>query len=61
MHLQLELLIKRFLGDKPTLPTGWEPFLAAVDDVYASSDAGRAMIEHSRELNERFTEMARTG
>ncbi|MDP2783489.1 MAG: ATP-binding protein [Sulfurimicrobium sp.] len=62
MHRLLERQIKRLLGDKPPLPLGWEMFLAAVDDAYASADADRVMIERSldlmsRELNERNTEL----
>jgi hypothetical protein len=62
MHRLLERQIKRLLGDKPVLPPGWELFLAAVDDAYASADSDRVMIERSlelmsRELNERNTEL----
>lgn len=53
MHRLLERQIKRFLGDKPALPPGWELFLAAVDDAYASADADRVMIERSLELMSR--------
>ena len=62
MHRLLERQIKRLLGDKSALPPGWELFLAAVDDAYASADADRAMIERSlelmsRELTERNAEL----
>lgn len=50
MHRLLERQIKRFLGGKPNLPPGWELFLAAVDDAYASADADRVMVERSLEL-----------
>jgi len=62
MHRLLERQIKRFLGEQPVLPPGWELFLAVVDDAYASADGDRVMIERSlelmsRELNERNAEL----
>jgi len=50
MHRLLQRQIKRFLGDKSSLPAEFTDFLAAVDDAYATADADRLMIERSLEL-----------
>jgi signal transduction histidine kinase len=50
MHRLLERQIKRFLGERTTLPPNVADFLNAVEDAYSRADADQQMIERSLEL-----------
>ena len=57
MHRLLQRQIDRFLNGTAAMPPGWDAFVAAVSDGYASADADRLTIERSLELmSEELTE-----
>ena len=62
MHRLLQRQISRFLENAPAQPPGWQEFISAVSEAYASADADRLMVERSldlmsQELNERNSEL----
>ncbi|MFH0299729.1 response regulator [Bradyrhizobium sp. 31Argb] len=51
MHRLLRRQLRKHLGVEGELPTGLQPFVAAVDAAYADFDSDRAMLERSLELS----------
>ncbi|MBN2468137.1 MAG: PAS domain S-box protein [Deltaproteobacteria bacterium] len=50
-HSLLRRQLKRFFGDGKEIPTGFQPFIKAVNDAYCEFDIDREMLERSLELS----------